>query len=166
MKVLQVNCVYDNGSTGKLVAVIHRGLMERGIQSVVCYGRGSKTSEFGVYKICSEFYSKFNNLLSRLSGIRYGGCFFSTNKLISIIKREEPDIVHLHCINGYFVNIYRLISWLKKNHYKTVLTLHAEFMHTGGCTHARECELWRSGGGCKTELCEIQKLENKHVKDY
>ena len=119
MKILQVNCVYKKGSTGKIVADIHTELTNIGFESIVCYGRGEKYSEPHVYKTCGELYSKFNNLLSRFTGIMYGGCTFSTNRLIHIIKNEKPDIVHLHCINGYFVNIYRLISWLKSNNIKT-----------------------------------------------
>ena len=159
MKVLQVNCVYNNGSTGKIVADIHAELLRRGVDSVVCYGRGAKVHEANVYKTCGELYSKFNNLLSRFTGCMYGGCLLSTNKLISIIKKEKPDVVHLHCINGYFVNIYRLVEFLKKNHIKTVLSLHAEFMHTANCGHALECEKWRTGcGDCPRLRRETKSL--------
>ncbi len=159
MKVLQVNCVYNKGSTGKIVFDIHKGLQEQGIESVVCYGRGQKVCEKNVYKTCSELYSKINNLFSRITGLMYGGCFFSTNKLIKIIKKEKPDIVHLHCLNGYFVNIYRLITWLKKNNFRTVLTLHAEFMHTANCGHAFDCDKWKTGcGGCPRLKKETKSL--------
>lgn len=77
----------------------------------------------------------------------YGGCLISTDKLFRIIKKEKPDIVHLHCLNGYFINIYRLITFLKNNNYKTVLTLHAEFMYTANCGHALECDKWKTGCG-------------------
>ena len=159
MKVLQVNCVYNTGSTGKIMYDIHTGLIKNGHQSVMCYGRGAKTEDANVYKTCGEVYSKLNNLLSRITGIMYGGCFFSTNKLISVIKKEKPDIVHLHCINGYFVNIYRLVSWLKNNKIKTVVTLHAEFMHTANCGHAYECEKWKTGCG----NCPVFKRETKSL---
>lgn len=157
MKVLQVNCVYRKGSTGKIVYDIHTELKKRGIESVVCYGRGEGVREEGVYKTCSEWYSKLNNLLSRFTGLMYGGCFFSTRRLIGIIKKEKPDIVHLHCINGYFVNIYRLVTWLRKSGIKTVLTLHAEFMHTANCGHAFECEKWKTGCGSCPRLREETK---------
>ena len=147
MKILQVNCVYGKGSTGKIMRDNHMELLDRGYESVICYGRGAKTTDPYVYKTCSEAYSKLNNLLTRFTGLLYGGCFFSTNKLISVIKKEKPDVVHLHCINGYFVNIYRLITWLKKHHIKTLVTLHAEFMHTANCGHALECEKWKTGCG-------------------
>lgn len=159
MKVLQVNCVYKTGSTGKITADLHNAFKKKGIESVVCYGRGKRVNEPNVYKTCGELYSKLNNLLSRFTGIMYGGCFFSTNRLISIIKKEKPDIVHLQCINGYFVNIYRLVNWLKKNNIKTVLTLHAEFMFTANCGHSFDCEGWKTGCG----KCPKFKAETKSL---
>ena len=159
MKILQVNCVYNTGSTGKITADLHRALLSRGIQSVVCYGRGQKLNEPFVYKTCGELYSKLNNLLSRFTGVMYGGCFFSTGRLIKIIKSEKPDIVHLQCINGYFVNIYRIVNWLKKNKIKTVLTLHAEFMYTANCGHAFECEKYKTNCG----KCPRFKKETKSL---
>lgn len=147
MKILQVNCVYNNGSTGKIVYDIHRGLQEHGIRSVVCYGRGQKVFEPNVYKTSTEINAKLNALKSRITGLQYNGSWFATNKLENIINKEQPDIVHLHCINGYFVNIYRLFWFLKKNNIKTVLTLHAEFIYTGSCGHAYECNKWLTGCG-------------------
>lgn len=147
MKILQVNCVYGNGSTGKIVRDIHHELLHRGFESVVCYGRGVKTDDTNVYKTCTELFGKANNLISRVTGLMYGGCFFSTRKLERMIEKENPDLVHLHCINGYFVNIYHLVQWLKQKKIKTVLTLHAEFMHTANCGYALECEKWKTGCG-------------------
>ena len=147
MKILQVNCVYGHGSTGKITRDIHHALLSRGFQSVVCYGRGAKTSENHVHRTCNDLAGKANNLISRVTGLMYGGCFFSTRKLMKRIEAEAPDVVHLHCINGYFVNIYSLVQWLKEKKIKTVLTLHAEFMHTANYGHALDCEKWRTGCG-------------------
>lgn len=147
MKVLQVNCVYRKGSTGKITADIHEELLRQGVESVVCYGRGDTVDEPHVYKTCGELYSKANNALSWLTGIMYGGCGLSTRRLISVIEKEQPDIVHLQCINGYFVNIYELITWLKEHHIKTVVTLHADFMYTANCGVALDCEKWLTGCG-------------------
>ena len=96
MKILQVNCVYNKGSTGKIVADVHTALKEKGVESLVCYGRGEKVREDGVTKTCCEQYSNVNHFLTYLNGVMYGGCYFSTNRLISVIKKEKPDIVHLH----------------------------------------------------------------------
>lgn len=147
MKVLQVNSVFKQGSTGKIVYDIHQVLQEAQIESIVCYGRGRKEHESNVYKTSSELLAKFNALRSRFTGLQYNGSWIATNRLLKIIEREQPDIVHLQCINGYFVNIYRLLDYLKATNIRTVLTLHAEFMHTGSCGHAYDCEKWKSGCG-------------------
>lgn len=147
MKIMQINVVYPLGSTGKIVNDIHTQLMENGHESIVCYGRGEKIVEQDVYKIAPEFIMKMQSLRSKITGYAYAGCLYSTYILISIIKKEKPDVVHLHCINGYMVNIYKLLEHLKSNNIPTVLTLHAEFMYTAGCGHALECEKWKTGCG-------------------
>lgn len=147
MKILQVNNVYADKSTGKITKVIHDGLLSRGWEAKVAYGRGRTVDEPGVFRLCPDWYGKANNLLSRITGIPYGGCLLSTWRLMALIRREKPDVVHLQCINGYFVNIYRLIRWLKKHKIKTVVSLHAEFMYTANCGHAFSCDQWKNG--CK-----------------
>lgn len=157
MKVLQVNCVYGNGSTGKITAALHQGLMKSGIESLVCYGRGMECTDDNVWKVSSEIYSKINYILSKITGVMYGGCNLSTRKVITIIEKEKPDIVHLQCINGYFINIYQFLCYLKSRNIPTVLTLHAEFMYTGGCGYSVSCEKWRNNPGCGK--CPIWKSE-------
>lgn len=159
MKILQVNCVYKKGSTGKIVSDLHSELLAEGYDSIVCYGRGSKISEKYVYKTCGEIYSHINKVCSWFTGIMYGGCKLSTIKLIKVIEKERPDIVHLHCINGYFVNIYKLIKYLRDNDIKTVLTLHAEFMFTGGCGYSFDCNQWKSESGCGKPACPRWRKE-------
>lgn len=159
MKILQINCVYNTGSTGKITADLHRSLQEQGVKSVVCYGRGKRVFEPGVYKVCSEWYAKLNNLLSRFTGVMYGGCWFSTRRLIEIIRRQSPDVVHLQCLNGYFVNIFKLVRWLNKNNIKTVLTLHAELMFTANCGNVVDCSGFKTG--CKR--CPKFRAETKSL---
>ena len=143
MKVLQINVVYRTGSTGKIMFDIHGELLKRGFESLVCYSRSTKPLTDYEHRLCGRIYSRFNALISSFTGHMFGGCFFSTNKCISIIKKEKPDIVHLHCLNGNFINIYRLITFLNERKIKTVLTLHAEFMFTGGCGYTLTCKKWK-----------------------
>ena len=161
MKILQINCVYGYGSTGKITRDLHYGIQAAGVESVVIYGRRQKTDEPGVYKLCPEWYSKLTNLRSRLDGMVYGGARFSTNAIIRKIRTEKPDIVHLQCINGYFCNIFRLLKFLKKNRIPTVLTLHAEFMYTATCGYADTCEQFRRG----CEKCPRLKAETHAIVD-
>lgn len=153
MTILQINCVYKTGSTGKIVADLHSYYSKKGHKSFVCYGRGERIKEKNIFKVSSEFEAKIHSVLSKLFGVDFGFSNFSTSKTIRLIKTIKPNVVHLHCLNGHFINVYKLISFLKKNKIKTVLTLHAELMHTAGCEHAFDCLKW-------TETCyKCQKIK-------
>ena len=147
MKIFQINCVYGRGSTGTLTRALHRGLTGLGEDSRVIYGRGEDTEEVGVSRLGSELYGKANGLRARLSGLMYGGCELSTGRLITLLRDERPDLVHLQCINGTFVNVYRLIDFLKREGIPTVITIHAEFLYTANCSHAYDCDKWKTGCG-------------------
>ena len=56
MKVLQINNVYAEKSTGKITRELHQGLLQAGIESVVVYGRGVGAREKGVIRLCPEWY--------------------------------------------------------------------------------------------------------------
>ncbi len=156
MKVLQINTVFPEGSTGKIVRDLDLIYREQGIESLVVYGHGTKTGN-GYIRLCPKIYTKFQALRSRLTGVMYGGCYLSTRRLISIIKKEKPDVVHLHCLNGNFVNIYDLLSYLKQSKTATILTNHAEFMYTANCGHSLECDRYMKGCGS----CPRLKKETK-----
>lgn len=150
MKILQVNCVYRKGSTGKIVYDIHTELQIRGIESVICYGRGDRMEEQNVYKFCSETEANISHLYANLGGLQYASAPFATWHLERIIIKEKPDIVHLHCINGFCVNIYQLLRFLAKSKIKTIVTHHAEFFYTGNCGHSLFCKKWMTNEGCNS----------------
>ena len=145
MRVLQINVVYKSGSTGKIVASLHNYLLKKDIESFVLYGRGFTSNDSNAIKICSNLFARWHKFSSFFLGNMYGGNSLSTRKAIRVIKKINPDVIHLHCLNGDFVNIYKLLSWIKTNNISTILTLHAEFMFTGNCSHSFECEQWKNG---------------------
>ncbi len=144
MKVILINTVYPSGSTGKLVEALERRFQSRGIETLVLYGHGDRSDRRHI-KIAADWYMKLQAFRSRLTGIMYGGCCLSTCRAIRVIRKEKPDVVHLHCLNSNFINIFRLLTWLKENRINTVLTNHAEFMYTANCGHAFECEKFQVG---------------------
>lgn len=164
MRILQINNVYDRLSTGKIVADLHREYTARGIESYVSYARGPKVNQPHVQKFNWEFYAHINKVRAYLTGILYGGNIISTLKLFSQIKRIKPDIVHLHCINDDSVNIYWLLKFLKKKGIRTVVTEHAEFLHTGTCGYAYECNRWHNGCGNCPQIKSLKMLfDNTHA---
>lgn len=146
MNVISINIFYKKGSTGKIVCEIHRALIQHGHLSNVFHGLENH-NELNVYKYSSDFLSKFYTVLSALTGLQYSFSYYETTNLLNNVKQMNPDVVHIHVINCNTLNIYRLLQFLKDNNYKTVITFHAEFLYTGGCSHALECEKWKTGCG-------------------
>lgn len=144
MKILQVNCVYNYGSTGKIVATLHDYYQKFGEEAYVCYGRGDVSADRSVKKVSSEMEAYAHSVKSRLFGVDFGYSPLATRKTIDFIHRNNIELVHLHCLNGHFINVYKLIAYLKEKHIPTVLTLHAELMHTAGCEHAFDCMKWQT----------------------
>lgn len=144
MKILQLNCVYGNGSTGKLVESNSRILRSMGHEVLTCYGNPPDLDDGASKRITSGYEHKFNAVWSRLSGIPFGGLFLSNARVLKEIKRFKPNVVHVHCVNGQMINIYHLLRDLGRLNIKTVVTLHAEFFHTGSCAHACDCNQWKT----------------------
>jgi glycosyltransferase involved in cell wall biosynthesis len=147
MRVLLIDVNCKSGSTGKIVYDLYTKLKEIGEESAVAYGRGHVISEPDIYKFSSNIEVKIHALLTRLTG--WTGCFspLATSKLLKLIKEYNPDVIHLHDLHGYFLNIKPLIKYIKKNNIKTIWTFHSEFMYTGKCGISFDCQKWKKGCG-------------------
>ena len=160
MKILQMNCWLESGSTGKIVHAMQKYIQSQNDDSYVIYGLGEVSSNPNEFRTTPKFVRKVQSFRSRITGYPYGGCIWGTVEAICFLKKIKPDLVHIHCINGYMVNIYRVLTYLKEHHIPTVITNHAEFMYTGGCIHAVECEKWKTG------CYSCNKLSAEHPISY
>lgn len=148
VRIVQINVVHGKGSTGRITSGLHTELRRRGHESLVLYGRGATATDSAVVKTSSEIEAKWNAVRARIVGMQYDGCRASTARIVDELRSFRPDVVHLQCLNGYFLNIYELLDFLRSSGQPTVLTLHAEFMFTGGCGHSLDCDRWKLTPGC------------------
>lgn len=165
MKILQVNCVYKEGSTGKIVADLTSFLRVKGHQVSVAFGGGRTFSnkQNEEYKFTSNIESHLHTLFTKLGlSLYYGGMYLSTVRLLKVLKQINPDVVHLHCINGSTVNIYKVLCYLGKHGIPTLVTHHAEFYYTGSCGHAFECGRWAEEE-CRGCECVYQASYSKTI---
>ena len=157
MKVLLIDVNCKNSSTGKIVYDLYQNINTNGNEAAVCYGRGDKINEKGIFKFGIDMETLAHALMTRITG--YTGCysFFSSIRLKNFIKKFKPDIVHIHEMHAYFLNIKPLLSYLRKKEIKTVFTMHCDFMFTGKCGCAYECEKWKDGCGKCPRIKEYPK---------
>lgn len=146
MKVLQINS-YSNGSTGTIAKSIHNALKKNGDESVFAYGIGNSSETD--FKIGTELDFKLHTYGTLLTGLHGYFSKNNTKKLIDFIKKENPDIIHLHNIHGGYINLQVLFNFLKIYNKKVVITLHDCWLFTGKCYHFYEagCEKWKEKCG-------------------
>ena len=144
MKIAQIDVNYGFSSTGKIVHDLHLGLKEKGHYVQAFFGRGKVPKLESVYKISNDVEMLLHVLGTRITG--FTGCFspFATMNLLRRLCLFKPDIVHLHDLHGYFLNISSLVNFLKNNNIATVWTFHSDFMFTGKCGSAMDCNKWQS----------------------
>lgn len=143
MKVLLIDVNCKHSSTGKIVYDLYTNLNNDGHTAAICYGRGPLVREAMIYKFSSNLEVYAHAFLTRVTGLTGMYSPIATNRLIKFIEEFNPDIVHIHELHAYFVNIVPLIDYLKKKKIRTIWTFHCEFMYTGKCGHAYECEKWK-----------------------
>ena len=147
MKVLQINSVCGIGSTGRIATDIHKVLIEQGHESYIAYGRGLPKNCDNAIRIGSKFGIYAHVAKTRIFDKHGFGSKKATREFIKKIKEINPDIIHLHNIHGYYINIEILFKYLKKAKKPVVWTLHDCWSFTGHCTHFdySGCHRWKTG---------------------
>jgi putative colanic acid biosynthesis glycosyltransferase len=135
--LIDVNCNYT--STGKIVYDLYKEINNRGDLAFIAYGRGPRIDEPNIFKIGFDIETYFHAMMTRITGLTGFFSPISTFKLIRLIKKINPDVIHLHELHGYYLSIGPIMKYIKENHIKTVWTFHCEFMYTGKCGYSEEC---------------------------
>jgi len=146
LKVLQINTVCGVGSVGRIVRQIHEALQEKGHESYIAYGRKPLGCD-GAIRIGGDLDVYFHVFLTRVFDLHGFGSKKATKKFLKIVEEINPDIIHLHNIHGYYLNIEVLFDFLKSFDKPVVWTLHDCWAFTGHCSHFTyaKCERWKTG---------------------
>ena len=165
--ILQINTHVSNfTSTGKQVLGLHDFYLKNNLNSIICYSNTDDCSNIkGAFCFGNKLDKYMSALLTRVFGNRYGHALFSTSKLLRYIKTIRPDIVHIHCINAYDVNIKKLFKFLGKKNIPVIITEHAEFFHTGNCSHTYDCGKYKKiCDNCPNVFFATKSYLNKNTK--
>jgi putative colanic acid biosynthesis glycosyltransferase len=153
--LLQISIEVNSGSVGKIAEQIGETVLENGWLSYITYARNNNPSKSEVIKIGNKFDLYQHGLETRIFD---NHCFSSksaTEDLINKIKEIKPDIIHLHHLHGYFINIEILFQYLKECKAPVVWTFHDCWSFTGHCAYFDfvGCEKWKT----ECHHCEQKK---------
>lgn len=145
LRYVQLNSFY-NGSTGAIMRGLHSQLSSRGVDSYCIWGRRHESIDDHMQCCASKPEVCFHGAMTRLRD-RMG--FYSkrdTAKLLKRLDEIDPDVIHLHNIHGYWVNIEMLFSWLAAQRCEVRWTLHDCWAFTGHCAYFTyvECAQWKT----------------------
>lgn len=146
MIIVQINATCGAGSTGKICVLISKLLNAQKIQNSILYSIKQSDCSNGI-KVGSDIYIKIQALLSRILG-RYGFVsYWATKKIIFLLNRLKPDIVHLHNLHSHNCNIAKLLEYLREKQIKVIWTFHDCWAFTAYCQYydMSKCDKWKTG---------------------
>lgn len=145
MKYVQVNSV-PHGSTGSIMMGLHGKLLDEGVDSYVCWGRGRSAKGERELKFGTDLGFYGDVLRTRFDGRAGFHSRGATRRLLAWLDEIDPDVVHLHNIHGYYVNIEMLFEWLASHRCHVKWTLHDCWAFTGHCAYFTyvKCAQWQS----------------------
>ena len=144
-KLLQINTIVNSGSTGHIAEEVGQLAAERGWESYIAYGRNDRHSRLSKIKIGNKLSVYLHVIKTRLFDRHGFGSTKATKKFIKQIELIKPDIIHLHNIHGYYINIELLFNYLADSNIPIVWTLHDCWSFTGHCAHFEyvKCNKWK-----------------------
>ncbi len=149
MRILMINVVCGIRSTGRICTDLAAALEEQGHEVKIAYGREEVPEQFKKYavRIGNDLDVKLHGLKARL----FDGCGFgskkATEKFIEWVKEFDPDVIHLHNLHGYYINIEVLFDYLRTCRKRIIWTLHDCWAFTGHAAFCEtaNCERWITG---------------------
>lgn len=146
MKIAQICTNVMSGSVGSIVRNICDGLIENGHECMIFYGRGDKPDYYNHYKFDNKLDVYSHVLFARLFDSDGLHSTIATRKLIRQLENYNPDLVHIHCLHGYYLNYPILFNYLRKSNKKIVWTMHDCWGYTGHCCYYDYvvCNKWKN----------------------
>jgi len=153
VKVAEINMI-PYGSTGKIMLQIADEARKSGIEvktySTVPFDKRKKNFEVDAEEhYCFGSFSENKRHYYLGSTFGKNGCYSrkGTKELINYLKGFGPDIVHLHNLHKFCVNLPMLFGYLKESKVKVIWTLHDCWAFTGQCPHFTmvKCDKWKTG---------------------
>ena len=149
MKILMINSVCGIRSTGRICTDLADALTEQGHIVKIAYGRENVPEQYAKYavRIGTDLDVKLHGVRARLLDESGFGSKKATIKFIEWVKKYDPDVIHLHNIHGYYINIKVLFDYLRSCGKKIIWTLHDCWAFTGhsALCDGINCERWEKG---------------------
>ena len=146
-KLLQIADSVNSGSVGRIADQIGETVMRRGWESYIAYARVCNPSKSKTIKIGDRLGLYWHGIMTRLFDRHCLHSINATKKLIRQIKEISPDVIQLHHIHGYFLNMRVLFDYLSSVDIPIIWVFHDCWSMTGHCSYFEfaKCDRWKTG---------------------
>lgn len=147
MKILRITTEINKSSIGRTTEQLGNYVLAEGWESYIAWGRSDGKSTSKKVKIGNKFSVFIHGLITRLFDLHGHGSYFATKRLVRQIKGINPQIIHLHDVHGYYLNLRVLFNFLRTSKIPVVWTHHDCWAFTGHCGFYSSigCEKWKTG---------------------
>lgn len=147
MKIVEINANWGRGGPGGVVKDLYSVFQSKGENCLFCYGRGNVPEGINGYRIGSLIGNVTHLLKSRFLDSAGFESKYATQILCRKISEYGPDVVHLHNLLGYYLDVDVLFSFLKASDLPVIWTLHDCWAFTGHCINYEQagCLKWEKG---------------------
>ena len=144
--LLQINSVSNWGSTGRIAEDIGQLAIENGWRSYIAFGRNNGPNQSQHIKIGTDWDIMVHGIYTRLFDLHGFASEKATFELVKKIKSIAPDVILLHNLHGYYLNIKILFDYLKEANIPIIWTFHDCWSITGHCCYFDfcGCERWKT----------------------
>lgn len=161
MKVAIFNTFIEGTSTGKIASGLYQKLKKDGHQCKILYGGGRKSANPDFIKIANDQDIRLSWFHNQISGVHGEFAPFVNRRVRRILEDFHPDIVQLYNLHYYYLDMYWLFDYLKKNGYDTVYSMLDEYPYLGYCCYAFECDQFKTG--CRN--CNYKQFRNTYPRN-
>lgn len=146
MKIAQINTVCGNGSVGRITVDIYHALKKSGHEGKIYYGRRTAPETAETEKIGTNLDMGIHVLSTFVTGTHGFNSKGQTRKLIEGLKAYDPDLIHIHNIHGFYLNVEMLFAYFKECGKPIIWTLHDCWSFTGHCAYFDfvACDQWKT----------------------
>jgi len=147
--ILQISIEVNSGSVGRIAEQIGEKIIDKGWESYITFARNNLPSKSKTIRIGKKVDVLWHGLMTRIFDNHCLESKSATKKLIQQIKEIDPDVIHLHHIHGYFINMKILFNYLSKANKPIVWTFHDCWSFTGHCAYFDyvDCHKWKTHCG-------------------
>ena len=146
MRILQVNSALTTDAPGRIAEEIGKVAIANGHESYFGFGRAPRIIASTPVKIGTRYDQMMHVILTRATDRHGFGSIAATHRFVEEVEVINPDIIHLHSLHGYYINIKILFDYLKRSGKPVVWTLHDCWAFTGHCSHyvTANCYKWET----------------------